>query len=161
MGNCSPKGTATTREEGSNPVLIRTHSGDILEFKPPKLAKHVLTQYPGFHLYTHAQNTTTPTPVPDSQYLIAGRLYYLAPVKAATAGPAEALPNSTALQVVSSHREGVWKVKVMIDPKRLEKILSDKENVEVFIQKMRMAVAAESLTPRRSSRYWKGAARPS
>ncbi|CAN0908852.1 hypothetical protein LINGRAHAP2_LOCUS25499 [Linum grandiflorum] len=145
MGNCSPKGTPTTAgDEISNPVLIRTHSGDTVEFKSPILAKDVaVTHYPGFQVFIQGSST----PVPDSEYLTAGKFYHLLPVN-----------TTTSMHVLPSNREGVWKVKLVIDPKRLEEIWSDSESVEALIEKMRMAAAAaggECLnTPRGSSRSW-------
>lgn len=46
---------------------------------------------------------------------------------------------------------GVWKVKLVIDPKDLERILSEEINTEALIQQMR--IAANS-TPKRGKSSW-------
>ncbi|CAL1373620.1 unnamed protein product [Linum trigynum] len=181
MGNCSPRGV-TTIEESPNPIRVRTDSGEIIEFNAPKLAKDVVSDYPGFSIYRDGE-TQGPSgaPVPHCEYLIGGQFYCLVPVKIAALPEPKAVPiggddgpmkpkelssdskkeaqeqgkGSAALHVLPSHRDGVWKVKLVIDPKRLEEIWSEQENVEALIENMRMvAAAAESFTPRRSRSSW-------
>lgn len=48
---------------------------------------------------------------------------------------------------------GVWKVKLVIDPKDLERILSEEVNTEAFFEQMR--VAANS-TPMKGKSSWSG-----
>ncbi|XP_028783335.1 vacuolar-sorting receptor 3 [Neltuma alba] len=54
------------------------------------------------------------------------------------------LSNGSALEVLLSARNGVWKVKLVIDTKQLEEILSEQVNTEALIEKMRMAASATS-----------------
>ncbi|CAN0840926.1 hypothetical protein LINGRAHAP2_LOCUS3008 [Linum grandiflorum] len=180
MGNCSPRGittaAATADEEvvcsSSIPIRVRTDSGEILEFKSPKLARDLINDFPGFTIHREIQTegSSPSTPVPQSEYLVAGQFYCLLPVpaKVETASPQtdavsssgeeeskKEKDSSAALHVLPSHREGVWKVKLVIDTKRLGEIWSEQENVEALIEKMRMAAAvSESLTPRRSRSSW-------
>ncbi|CAN1154000.1 hypothetical protein LINPERHAP2_LOCUS19752 [Linum perenne] len=113
MGNCSPRGIATTASnddvESSNLIRVRKDSGEIVEFKSPKLARDVV--------------------IPHCEYLVGGQFHCLLPIPAKV----EALPENeaassvekeeksdvAALHVLPSHREGVWKVKLVINTKRL------------------------------------------
>ncbi|WJX54093.1 hypothetical protein P8452_40017 [Trifolium repens] len=63
----------------------------------------------------------------------------------------ENLLNGSALEVLPSAKNGVWKVKLMIDTRQLEEILSEEVNIEALIEKMRMAATAYSISsPARS-----------
>ncbi|XP_028774734.1 uncharacterized protein LOC114731677 [Neltuma alba] len=62
------------------------------------------------------------------------------------------LSNGSALEVLPSAGNGVWKVKLVIDTKQLEEILSEQVNTEALIEKMRMAASATSSSPTRSRR---------
>ncbi|CAN1138920.1 hypothetical protein LINPERPRIM_LOCUS24368 [Linum perenne] len=170
MGNCSPRGIAIATPAGddvesSNLIRVRMDSGEIVEFKSPKLARDVVSEYPGFSIHREAQTKGLSSPVPHCEYLVGGQFYCLLPIPAKV----EALPendavsrvekeeksDAAALHVLPSHREGVWKVKLVIDTKRLGEIWSEQENVEELIERMRMAAAvSESLTPRRSRSSW-------
>ncbi|KDP25280.1 hypothetical protein JCGZ_20436 [Jatropha curcas] len=194
MGNCSLKGVAG---DFPNKIRLFTRSGDIIELKGPKLAKDVLSEFPGFGIFRQG-NATTSSPLPTYEYLIGGQFYYLLPLegmpimlrdtgvandqvcemdfaKKENVGLTESPEMSSwkrldlgkekvngpmpgpALQVLPSQRNGVWKVKLVINPKQLEEILSEEENTEALIEKMRMAAAANSasLAPRRSKSTWK------
>ncbi|KAF4389441.1 hypothetical protein G4B88_006500, partial [Cannabis sativa] len=66
--------------------------------------------------------------------------------------------NSGMMQVLPSGGNGVWKVKLMIDTKQLEEILSEQGNTEALIERMRMVASSSSsgpLTPRHSKSKWK------
>ena len=54
------------------------------------------------------------------------------------------LPYGSALEVFPSVRDGVWRVKLVIDTRQLERILSEQVNTEALIEKMRIAAAATS-----------------
>ncbi|KAF2313470.1 hypothetical protein GH714_011147 [Hevea brasiliensis] len=62
----------------------------------------------------------------------------------------ETAENGPAVQVLPSQGHGVWKVKLVINPKQLEEILSEQGNTETLIEKMRMAASSASLEPRQS-----------
>lgn len=71
----------------------------------------------------------------------------------------ENLSNGSALEVLPSARNGVWRVKLVIDPRQLEEILSEQVNTEALIEKMRMAATAcATSSPSRSPTMstWKG-----
>lgn len=60
----------------------------------------------------------------------------------------DSLSNGSALEVLPSGGDGVWKVKLVIDTKQLEEILSEQGNTEALIERMRMVASSASLTPR-------------
>ena len=60
------------------------------------------------------------------------------------------LANGSALEVIPTVGDGVWRVKLMIDTKKLEEILSEQVNTEALIEKMRMVASSASLTPKRT-----------
>ncbi|KAG8484262.1 hypothetical protein CXB51_022704 [Gossypium anomalum] len=62
--------------------------------------------------------------------------------------------SSSALEVLSSVKNGVWKVKLVISSQQLGDILSQQVNTEALIEKMRMAASSAVVTPRRSKRFW-------
>lgn len=77
------------------------------------------------------------------------------PPKMSSADFVENLATGSALEVLPSHGNGVWKVKLAINTKQLEEILSEQVNTEALIEKMRMAASsAASLTPRRTKSSW-------
>ncbi|GKC36342.1 dihydroxy-acid dehydratase [Tanacetum coccineum] len=65
------------------------------------------------------------------------------------------LSDGSGFEVLPAPRKGVWKVKLVINTKQLEDILSEEVNTEALIEQMRIA-AASSMTvgPRRSKGYW-------
>ena len=68
----------------------------------------------------------------------------------------ENLANGSAMQVLPSGGDGVWRVKLMIDTKQLEEILSEQGNTEALIERMRMvASSAATLTPRHNKGSWR------
>ncbi|KAK4400963.1 UNVERIFIED_CONTAM: hypothetical protein Sangu_3061500 [Sesamum angustifolium] len=60
----------------------------------------------------------------------------------------------TSVEVLPPPGAGVWKVKLVIDPKDLERILAEQVNTEALIEHMR--IAANS-TPKRGKSSWGGA----
>lgn len=70
----------------------------------------------------------------------------------------ENLSNGSALEVLPSAKNGVWKVKLVIDTRQLEEILSEQVNTGALIEKMRMAATAYSIsspTRSRTMSTWK------
>ncbi|KAJ1408194.1 hypothetical protein SESBI_23727 [Sesbania bispinosa] len=75
----------------------------------------------------------------------------------------ENLSNGSALEVLPSAKNGVWKVKLVIDTRQLEEILSEQVNTEALIEKMRMAATAcstSSPTRTRTLSTWKAGWKP-
>lgn len=65
----------------------------------------------------------------------------------------EGLSKGSALEVLPSAGNGVWRVKLVIDTRQLEEILSEQVNTEALIEKMRMAaIATSSSIPPASAR---------
>ncbi|CAL9030446.1 unnamed protein product [Prunus brigantina] len=179
MGNCSSlKGTS-----GECPKSIRvlTDSGVVLQFKGPKLASEILTDFPGHGIF---QQGKASLPLPEQELLVSGQ-YFLLPlreedqlvcengvIEKLEAAAAEAEPvkksfgagsdfvenlanGSSALEVLPSGGDGVWRVKLVIDTKQLEEILSEQGITEALIETMRMAATATAgmpSTPRQTKR---------
>lgn len=174
MGNCSLKGVC---EDCSNSIRVLTDSGSIIEFNGPKLAGEVQNDYPGYGIFLQCKASS---PLPNHERLVSGKLYYLLPLgsknmvcsKGVNAAEpettkkssyaalefVESLSNGQALEVLPSGGDGVWRVKLMIDTKQLEGILSEQGNTEALIERMRMVA---SLTPRHAKSFRGGGWRPS
>ncbi|KAK8482458.1 hypothetical protein V6N13_060337 [Hibiscus sabdariffa] len=172
MGNCSLKGGAV---QESNSIRVLTDAGQIIHFNAPKLARDVTDGFPGYGVCRRGQASA---PLAEDERLVNGGFYYLLPlekfdeggvkkveveppkmssadfVENLSSGPAAS--SSSALEVLSSEKNGVWKVKLVISSQQLEDILSQQVNTEALIEKMRMAAAANSgvVTPRRSKWFW-------
>lgn len=73
-------------------------------------------------------------------------------VRVAACDYVESLSNgSSALEVLPSAKNGVWRVKLVIETRQLVEILSEQGNTEALIEKMRMAATACSTSsPTRS-----------
>ncbi|XP_040985849.1 uncharacterized protein LOC121234102 [Juglans microcarpa x Juglans regia] len=67
---------------------------------------------------------------------------------------AENLADGSALEVLPSVEDGVWRVKLVIDTKQLEEILSEQVNTEALIERMRMAASSASPTPKQTTGAW-------
>ncbi|XP_020210614.1 uncharacterized protein LOC109795497 [Cajanus cajan] len=155
MGNCSIKGGTTG--ECHHSIRVMCDSGAILQFKAPKTVAQVLQDYPGYGVFRQGHASS---PLPDQESLSYGLFYYLLPLKevqvdqksccdnlgvseqackSAACDYVESLSNGSALEVLPSAKNGVWRVKLVIDPKQLEEILSEQVNTEALIEKMRMA----------------------
>ncbi|XWS48786.1 hypothetical protein CRYUN_Cryun13aG0106300 [Craigia yunnanensis] len=74
--------------------------------------------------------------------------------KVSSADFVENLSSRSALEVLPSQKNGVWKVKLVISSQQLEDILSEQVNTEDLIEKMRMAASSATLTPKRSKSSW-------
>ncbi|GMY30564.1 hypothetical protein FCV25MIE_25806 [Fagus crenata] len=174
MGNCSLKGVGIG--ECHNSIRVLTDSGVVLEFKGPITARDILDDHPGYGIFRQGHASS---PLQDLECLISGRLYYLLPLvskeqvqnmgvieqlEAEWMSVTEAakkssdfvdnLANGSALEVLPSVGDGVWRVKLVIDTKQLEEILSEQVNTEALIEKMRMAASSASLTPKRTKSAW-------
>lgn len=65
------------------------------------------------------------------------------------------LSDGSGFEVLPPPRKGVWKVKLMINTKQLEDILSEEGNTEALIEQMRVAATSSSKeVPRQSTSYW-------
>jgi len=150
-------------------------SGDILQFKAPKTVAQVLQHYPGYGVFRQGHASE---PLPEKERLSYGLFYYLLPLKeekrscrdkvgvgepveglrrseevckSAACDYVENLSNGSALEVLPSAKNGVWRVKLVIEQRQLEEILSEQGNTEALIEKMRMAANGCSTTsPSRS-----------
>ncbi|TKY60742.1 hypothetical protein E2542_SST17841 [Spatholobus suberectus] len=176
MGNCSIKGGTTG--ECHHSIRVMCDSGAILQFKAPKTVAQVLQHYPGYGIFRQGHASS---PLPEQESLSYGLFYYLLPLKevqvdqksccnsvgvseqvqglqrseevckSAACDYVENLSNGSALEVLPSAKNGVWRVKLVIDPRQLEEILSEQVNTEALIEKMRMAATACSTSsPSRS-----------
>ncbi|XP_027343192.1 uncharacterized protein LOC113855759 [Abrus precatorius] len=164
MGNCSIK---STTGECHHSIRVLSDSGAILQFKAPKTVAQVLQHYPGYGIFRQGHASS---PLPPQESLSYALFYYLLPLKEVqvnTSGVSEQQPNESlggapcdyvknlangsALEVLSSAKNGVWRVKLVIDTRQLEEILSEEVNTEALIEKMRMAATASSTSsPTRS-----------
>jgi len=180
MGNCSFKGTTG---ECHHSIRILCDSGSILQFKGPRTVAQVLENRPGYGVFRQGHVSS---PLSDQESLSYGLLYYLLPLKevqpdqktrfsdgvsdagnddrvknsvrVAACDYVENLSNSSALEVLPSAKNGVWKVKLVIDTRQLEEILSEQVNTGALIEKMRMAATAYSIsspTRSRTMSTWK------
>lgn len=64
------------------------------------------------------------------------------------------LSDGSGFEVLPPPRKGVWKVKLVINTKQLEEILSEEVNTEALIEQMRAAVGSTKVVPRWSKGYW-------
>ncbi|CAI8619609.1 unnamed protein product [Vicia faba] len=168
MGNCSFKGTTG---ECHHPIRILTDTGSILQFKGPKTVAQILESYRGYGVFRQGHASW---PLQEKESLSYGFLYYLLPLKdnGQKAGSDERVKNSVrvsacdymensgpAVEVLPySVKNGVWKVKLVIDTRHLEEILSEQVNTGALIEKMRMAATAYSTsspTRSRTMSAWK------
>ncbi|WJX48145.1 hypothetical protein P8452_34750 [Trifolium repens] len=164
MGNCSFKGTTG---ECHHSLRVLTDTGSILQFKGPKTVAQVLENRPGYGVFRQG---CASSPLSDQESLSYGLLYYLLPlkediktrnderVKNSACDYVDNLSNGSALEVLPSAKNGVWKVKLMIDTRQLEEILSEEVNIEALIEKMRMAATTYSIsspTRSRTMSTWK------
>lgn len=183
MGNCSVKGATG---ECHYSIRVLSDWGSLLQFKGPITVGEVLRQQhqPGYGVFRQGRAMS---PLPESESLSYGLLYYLLPLKPEEEVVIEKssiyddgnsnekvekleggdilekedkleseyvkdLSSGSAVEVLPSAGNGVWKVKLVIDTKQLEEILSEQVNTEALIEKMRMAASATSASPTRSKR---------
>lgn len=181
MGNCAFKGFDTCHD----PIRVMTPSGHVLEFNSPKRVSEVINDFPGHGLFKKDQLLS---PLNHRELLSGDQFYYLfplaleemselEPVRVSGVSEVEPLRMSTstvALQLVTKNltdgsgfevlpppRKGVWKVKLVINTKQLEEILSEEVNTEALIERMRVAATSSmTVVPRRSQSYWRVKLRP-
>ncbi|KAI3710685.1 hypothetical protein L2E82_40474 [Cichorium intybus] len=179
MGNCSFKGFDTYLD----PIRIMTSSGQVLEFFGPKLVSEVVKDFPRhgifkkgqllspldhrehliggqfYYLFPLAPEEKTQvfplTPQKKDQSIEESD-----PVRMSTSAVAlqlvtKKLSDGSGFEVLPPPREGVWKVKLVINTKQLEEILSEEVNTEALIEQMRAAAAgSRKVVPRWSKGYW-------
>ncbi|KAF3448730.1 hypothetical protein FNV43_RR09443 [Rhamnella rubrinervis] len=175
MGNCSLKGIS---EDCPNTIRVLTDSGSVMEFNGPKLAGEVLNDYPGYGIFLQGKSSSpvpnherllsgkfyyllpigkpkmpcskrlTHEQVPDTEVIESLEPECAKKSSFAASEFVENLSNGSALEVLPSGGDGVWKVKLVIDTKQLEEILSEQGNTEALIERMRMVASSASLTPR-------------
>ncbi|XP_076900885.1 uncharacterized protein LOC143555161 [Bidens hawaiensis] len=176
MGNCAFKGFDTCLD----PIRVMTPSGRVLEFNSPILVSEVITDFPKHRIFKKDQFLS---PLSHHEPLLGGQFYYLFPLVSEepsepepvrVSGVTEVEPvrvstSTVALQLLTKNlsdgsgfevlpppRKGVWKVKLVINTKQLEEILSEEVNTEALIEQMR--VAATSLVKvghRQSQSFWR------
>lgn len=186
MGNCSSlKGTSG---ECPNSIRVLTDSGVVLQFKGPKLAAEILSDFPGYGIF---QQGKASVPLSDQEALTNGQFYLLPlrtqgqkipdngvsaqiqemgvaenlegaeeaePVKKSFRGASDFVENLAngsggGLEVLPCGGDGVWRVKLVIDTKQLEEILSG-GNTLALIETMRMAATASSTPKLQSKSLW-------
>lgn len=178
MGNCSLKGVVTAKST-QNSIRIMMDSGNILKLEGPKLVQEVVNDFPGYGIFRQGRITK---PLSDQEQLLRGHTYYLLPlgeekkargtdevydldakclnevepvrISSAALDLVTNLANGSGLEVLPPPQKGVWRVKLVINTKQLEEILSEEVNTEALIEQMRMAAASGNVTPRRTKSYW-------
>ncbi|KAL4301764.1 hypothetical protein GQ457_10G023890 [Hibiscus cannabinus] len=155
MGNSSLR---RVNGDCRNSIRILTDAGEIIDVKGPKLAREILNDFPGYVICR--KGGASMFPLNEDEWLVYGGFYYLLPLeKVGIAGGAPTLSSSaagfvgnlSAMEVLPWKKNGVWKVKLVIDSHQLEDILSEQVNTEALIEKMRTAAASSAtVTPKRS-----------
>ncbi|KAI3812818.1 hypothetical protein L1987_17530 [Smallanthus sonchifolius] len=177
MGTCAFKGFDACLD----PIRVMTPSGHVLEFNGPKLVSEVLNDFPKHGLFKKDQLLS---PLDHRELLLGGQFYYLFPLALeekseaepvrAEAEPVRISTSTVALQLVTKNlsdgsgfevlpppRKGVWKVKLVINTKQLEEILSEEVNTEALIEQMRVAATSSvKVVPRRSHSFWRVKLKP-
>ncbi|XP_068649477.1 uncharacterized protein [Aristolochia californica] len=168
MGNCM------AAEAGPEVVRIMTGSGGIMELESPINVQTVVKDFPGYGIFRQGNVCS---PLLHHDRLLIGHLYYLLPVseERTTVGPkkergseAEAKQVQIApvrlsaaessdlrsMEVLPSPGKGVWRVKMAISRNELADILSEQENTEALIERMRQAVTVSEAQPKRTRAAW-------
>ncbi|OWM85204.1 uncharacterized protein LOC116205341 [Punica granatum] len=169
MGNCSPKGITQPKNTPNNTIRVLTDSGSVLYFQGPKVVQDVVENFPGYGIFEQGRGGSS-RPLSLNENLVTTQSYQLLPLggsrrgvsgeprmggvagpsmehdRASLPGLVESLANSPGLEVLPMPRrgDGVWKVKLVIDTKQLEEILSEEVNVEALIERMRAAAGSSS-----------------
>ncbi|KAK6935544.1 PADRE domain [Dillenia turbinata] len=178
MGNCSLKGdTTNTTKRGPELIRIVTDSGQVIELQGPKIVGDVLNNFPGYAIFLRGQMSS---PLSKHEELLNGKFYYMLPktlkpvreevvdecfdqaehpFRASSVEESDLVTNLTsgsAVEVLPSSGNGVWKVKLVIGTKELEDILSGQDNAEALIEQMRMAAtsATNSLSIKSIKSSW-------
>ncbi|OIT38488.1 PREDICTED: uncharacterized protein LOC109239338 [Nicotiana attenuata] len=162
MGNCNCSMKAVTtdaRKLDLNFARVMTDSGEILNLKGPKLVRQVLDEFPGYNIFS---SNRLSCPLHDQELLVDGEFYYLLRViekeqiseeekKEPIQVSSSNLTKGSAMEVLPAQREGVWRVKLVINPQQLEEILSEEGNTNALIEQMRIVATANSATKHKRS----------
>ncbi|KAK4363802.1 hypothetical protein RND71_019043 [Anisodus tanguticus] len=153
--NCSMKAVTDSRKSELNFARVMTDSGEILNLKGPKLVRQVLNEFPGYNIFS---SNRLSSPLHDQELLLDGQFYYLLPVIEKEKEPIlegektkpirvwSSLTKGSAMEVLPAQREGVWRVKLVINPQQLEEIFSEEGNTEALIEQMRIAATTSSVS---------------
>ncbi|KAL5133473.1 hypothetical protein HKD37_03G006791 [Glycine soja] len=130
MGNCSMKGTTG---ECHHSIRVMCDSGAFLQLKAPKTVAQVLQHYPGYGIFRQGHASA---PLPEQQMLtrmiqvehqksccdkvqqVVQRSEEMC--KSSACHYVENLSNGSALEVLPTAKNGVWRVKLLIDPRQLD-----------------------------------------
>ncbi|GMI88048.1 hypothetical protein like AT3G61920 [Hibiscus trionum] len=158
MGNSSLRGF---NGDCKNSIRVLTEAGEIIDLKGPKLAGEIVNDFPGYVVCRKCGASMFP--LNGDEWLVYGGFYYLLPLdkvrdgdgitggKATPSSSAGFVENLSAMEVLPWKKNGVWKVKLVINSHQLEDILSEQVNTEALIEKMRTAAASSAtVTPKRS-----------
>ncbi|MCD9646266.1 hypothetical protein HAX54_035986 [Datura stramonium] len=166
MGNCNcsmNKAVWDSRKSELNFARVMTDSGEILNLKGPKLVRQVLNEFPGYNIFSSDRLSS---PLHHQELLLDGHFYYLHSVIHKETEPpileektehipvSSTLTKGSAMEVLPAQRQGIWRVKLIINPQQLEEILSEEGNTEALIEQMRMAANTSSIAKHtRSASY--------
>ncbi|KAE8690693.1 putative Electron transporter [Hibiscus syriacus] len=141
-----------------NSIKVLTNAGEIIDVKGPKLARQIVNNFPGYVVCRKGEASMFP--LNGDEWLVCDGFYHLVPVETVgndggiaggVSSSAGFLENLSGMQVLSRKKNGVWKVKLVIDSHQLEDILSEQVNTGALIEKMRTAAASSAtVTPKRS-----------
>ncbi|XP_047150461.1 uncharacterized protein LOC124822495 [Vigna umbellata] len=141
MGNCSMKGTI---KECHHTIQVMSDCGAILQFKALKTVAQVLQHYPSYGIFGQGHASE---PLPEQERLSYGLFYYLLLLKDeqkrccdnvgveegvgglrskfVACDYVENLSNGSALEVLPTVKNDVWRLKLVIEQRQLEEILSE------------------------------------
>ncbi|XP_017434532.1 uncharacterized protein LOC108341347 [Vigna angularis] len=144
MGNCSMKGTIG---ECHHTIQVMSDCEAILPFKALKTVAQVLQHYLGYGIFRQGHASE---PLLEQERLSYGLFYYLLLLKDrkncccdnvrveegvrglrskfAACDYVENLSNGSALEVLPVAKNGVWRLKLVIEQRQLEEILSEQVN---------------------------------
>lgn len=149
--------TDSRKSSDLNFARVMTDSGEILNLKGPKLVRQVLNEFPGYNIFS---SNSLSSPLHHQELLLDGQFYYLHPVneqeiehileeeeeeKKEQIRVSSSLTKGSAMEVLPAQREGVWRVKLIINPQQLEEIFSEEGNTEALIEQMRIAANTSSI----------------
>ncbi|KAK4601256.1 hypothetical protein RGQ29_010712 [Quercus rubra] len=149
-----------------NSIWVLTNFGAILDFKGPIKARDILDDHPGLYylLPLSKEHKLCKNGVTEQvknigiiEQLKAEWMGVVEPAKMSSYAASDFvdnLANGSTLEVLPTVGDGVWRVKLVIDTKQLEEILSKQVNTEALIEKMRMVASSASLTPKRIESAW-------
>ncbi|KAF8027966.1 hypothetical protein BT93_E0782 [Corymbia citriodora subsp. variegata] len=170
--------SSPTKKKGNFRVL--TDAGVVVEFQGPKIVQDVLDHYPGYGVFRQGRaSSRLPCderlaggqlyyllPLQQEQRqerdmeavreLEAKEDVGPAGLEGSSLGVGSDLVENfagglgPAMEVLPRDGNGMWKVKLVMDTKQLEEILSQQVNVEALIEQMRMAASSATLPPKRA-----------